>query len=345
MPLSEVSIALTTYNGARFLREQLASLAGQTILPAELVVSDDGSTDDTLNIVRDFAAAAPFPVRIADKPDRLGFSDNFLFAAERCRHELVAFCDQDDVWLPSKIESALRRVHDDGSLLALHTHILTDENLKPFGHWKQDIVGDRAYEPLELDPYATGWGNSMLFRRELLGLVARERRPRQPEQAHRPLSHDTWIYMLAAALGRVSHMTAPLILYRQHGTNSVGFGPAKRWRRLAQAASVPVARYREHAAINGLMAGLFDEIARRHGPFSPQADQAAARFREREALQAARADVFVGRGIFARLHAYRASQRLAGPTRPWIGSRVKDLALGVTGLHAFARSASGGGGS
>lgn len=338
-----VSIALATYNGARFLREQLASLVGQTVLPAELVVSDDGSTDETLAIVRDFAGSAPFPVTVAEKNERLGFSDNFLFAAERCQHDLVAFCDQDDVWLPAKLETALRRMHDDGSVLTLHTHILTDENLKPYGHWMQDIVGDRVHEPLALDPYRTGWGNSMLFRRELLALIARERRPRQPEEPHRPLSHDTWIYMLAAALGRVSHLASPLILYRQHGANSMGFGRPDRWRRLAQMRSVPLARYKEHALINGLMAGFFDEISRTPGPFADRAAAAASCFRERQALQAARAAVFTAPGMGARLRSYRAAQRLAGPSRHWIGSRIKDVVIGVTGLHALGRTMSASG--
>src|ERR1700721_1466926 len=97
VPMS-VSIAMTTYNGEAHLQEQLDSLAEQRLLPAELVIGDDGSTDDTLNILERFAGAAPFPVRIHKNPKRLGYRANFLNVARRCTSQLISFCDQDDVW-------------------------------------------------------------------------------------------------------------------------------------------------------------------------------------------------------------------------------------------------------
>ena len=98
-----ISVALATYNGARHLREQLDSLARQTLRPGELVVRDDGSTDDTLAIVEDFARTAPFPVRAQRNAVNLGWGPNFLSAALACRGEVVAFCDQDDLWQPAKL--------------------------------------------------------------------------------------------------------------------------------------------------------------------------------------------------------------------------------------------------
>ena len=328
----KVSVAMATYNGAAFLREQLSSIVGQTMLPAELVVSDDGSTDDTLEIVRDFAKTALFPVVIAPKTERLGFADNFLHAAEACRHELVAFCDQDDVWLPKKIETGARRIRDDASLMALHTLTITDGELNPTGHWTQGIIADKAYEPLELDPYATGWGNSMMFRRELATLIPRKRRPHQPEKPALPLSHDTWLYMLAAALGRVSHIKAPMLLYRQHGSNAWGVEEPKPENKLIAMRSVPIERFRGQAVINGQMAALFADLAQRPSPYAAAARRAADRFAERHASTSARVAVFDGKTFGARLRAYRTYHRLAGQPRPWIGSRVKSLALGVAGL-------------
>ena len=89
---------MATFNGDTYLSPQLQSLARQTLLPHELVVCDDGSTDRTLEIVRAFAADAPFPVRVHRNDEHLGFADNFLKAAVLCGGELIAFCDQDDVW-------------------------------------------------------------------------------------------------------------------------------------------------------------------------------------------------------------------------------------------------------
>src|SRR6478609_12105203 len=99
-----VSVAMATYNGAKFLQAQLDSLAAQTQLPDELVVGDDGSSDDTLAILEAFAASAPFPVRVDRNETRPDYGDNFMRTALRCTGDYIAFCDQDDVWLPEKIE-------------------------------------------------------------------------------------------------------------------------------------------------------------------------------------------------------------------------------------------------
>src|SRR5690349_15385572 len=107
-----ISVAMATYNGAPFLPEQLQSLAAQTLPPFELVVCDDGSTDRTIQILREFATSAPFPVRIHENSERLGFGDNFLKAAALCQGDWIAFCDQDDIWLPHKLETVARHIDD-----------------------------------------------------------------------------------------------------------------------------------------------------------------------------------------------------------------------------------------
>ena len=94
------------WNGERYLGDLLASLAKQTAPPAELVVSDDGSTDDTVEICREFGRQSSFPVRFVGDGTHLGFADNFLRAASHCRGGLTAYCDQDDVWLPRKLAAA-----------------------------------------------------------------------------------------------------------------------------------------------------------------------------------------------------------------------------------------------
>jgi len=330
----KVSVAIATYNGRGHLREQLASIAGQTRLPAELVVGDDGSTDDTLDIVRAFAETAPFPVRILDKPTRMGFSDNFLSIAEACEHEAIAFCDQDDVWLPNKLEVCTGRLRDDNSLIALHALTVVDATLRPTGlHWVQGADHDRVFEPLEFDPYHEGWGNSIVVRREIVHLVDRTRRPPQPENQKLPLSHDTWVYMLAAALGRVSIVAAPLILYRQHGGNVVGVSAGRPLGRLGSLTQVRKRHWREQAIINARMVPIFAEIASHPGPLAEPARAAAACFEKRHALMDARAGIFDRPTAAARYQAFRDFQRLAGPPAPGLGSQVKSLVLGVSGLN------------
>ena len=96
-----VSVVMATYNGAAFIDEQLRSLAAQTVLPSELVVSDDGSTDGTLVHVERFAEVAPFPVLVLRNTEPLGYGENFLRAARLATGDCIALCDQDDVWLPT----------------------------------------------------------------------------------------------------------------------------------------------------------------------------------------------------------------------------------------------------
>src|SRR5690242_8630981 len=116
------SIAMGTYNGATYLPAQLESLLNQDLAPLELVVGDDGSTDDTLAILKNFSVRAPFPVRITSNPKQLGYGENFLQAASRCTGDWVAFCDQDDVWLPSKLARCAEAIESAPADLGLIVH-------------------------------------------------------------------------------------------------------------------------------------------------------------------------------------------------------------------------------
>lgn len=100
----KVSIAMCTYNGQRFLAQQLQSFLDQTVQPDELVVCDDVSSDDSVAVVEAFAARAPFAVRVFRNPQNLGYIRNFEQAIAQCTGGLVFLCDQDDVWDPRKIE-------------------------------------------------------------------------------------------------------------------------------------------------------------------------------------------------------------------------------------------------
>lgn len=311
--MMDVSIALATYRGADHLREQLDSLAAQTELPAELVVSDDNSPDDTLAILGDFARGAPFEVRILPKHDRLGFSDNFLHAAEHCRSPLIMFCDQDDKWLPHKLASSRRRLAQDDAAIVLHTLTLADIQMHPFGHLTQGITQSATYEALEIEPYLCGYGNTMMFRSELLRMVSRSQRP--PCDG-RILSHDTWIYTLAAATGRVSHMSESCILYRQ-GENISKLDTRTRAQRIRDVLTFDAAGYRDRAEFSRRMATIFDSIG----------EQAAAeRYREREQAALLRLEAFGAPSMRGRL---KACLKI-GERRPL--PAAKNLLLGVIGL-------------
>src|SRR5262245_48111587 len=98
------SVAMCTYNGSRYLSAQLDSIGTQTRPPDELMICDDGSVDDTVQLIEKFADSAPFVVRLEVNSANLGSTKNFEKAIQRCKGDLIALADQDDVWLPRKLE-------------------------------------------------------------------------------------------------------------------------------------------------------------------------------------------------------------------------------------------------
>jgi glycosyltransferase involved in cell wall biosynthesis len=331
--MPSVSIALATYSGGRFIREQLESFSSQMRLPDEVIVSDDGSSDETLVIVADFAKGAPFGVKILPPGDRLGFADNFFRAATACSGDLIMFSDQDDVWLPNKIERQVGAMLPD-VWLSLHCSILVDEFLKPLGEFTQGIKKTRVFQPLELDPFLTGWGNTFMFRREILETIAPSFRPRQPDAIDKPLSHDQWVYTVAAAVGQVAHIHEPLILYRQHGNNAFGTAPRTLRDKVRGALNVPMERYRARAYFYDAMISIFRDLecSNRQGLGEP-AKRARVKFEERlssvnSRIRLHESDRFLERcRCFEEI--YGRQFRDAATSSELILSALKDLTLGV----------------
>ena len=335
-----VSIALATYNGEAYLQDQLSSFVAQTRRPDELVVSDDGSSDGTLSILKDFARAAPFKVRLLPRGRRLGYADNFMRAASACRGEFIAFSDQDDVWFPAKLEAGAAPLAQ-GAVLSLHTSILTDKALRPTGLHRQGIHKTRTCPPLTLDPYLTGWGNTLMFRAALLGLIASDKRPPQPERRHRPLSHDQWIFTLAAAFGPVAQLNVPLLYYRQHDHNVFGqrkMGPLVKAR---ISASDPIGRYTDRQAFYCEVGALFAALGDADEG-AVWARRAAEVYEDRRAYMAARIALYEDRSISnqARLAPLiLTAARAAGvPRRQALAALLKDLLLGGLGASGTSRA-------
>ncbi|NHN83948.1 glycosyltransferase [Acetobacter musti] len=216
-----ISIAMATYNGALFLEEQLRSLAEQSFLPYELVVCDDGSRDETIDILRNFAQSSPFPVRILQNETNLGYADNFMKASALCEGDYVAFCDQDDIWNSEKLEVAANAFINSQVMLFSHGCQLISAS----GAALRDpeyVIPDGCYRLADLDPLNAFFGFSCVFRRSLLALWDSGKRPIDLISDGRLLAHDRWIYFLATSTGLVVYNSRPLALYRQHGNNFAG---------------------------------------------------------------------------------------------------------------------------
>ncbi|WP_440533415.1 glycosyltransferase family 2 protein [Variovorax sp. YR566] len=223
----DVSVALCTRNGARYLPEQVRSICAQTPLPREIVLSDDGSTDDTLAVVRDTLAqcgvADQVALRVFSNTPPLGVTRNFEQAARACSHELIALCDQDDAWHPGRLARMVAQFEARPDLLLLHTDArLVDAELKPLG---STLFHALEVQPAELAAIANGEAFGVLLRRNLVtGATTMFRKtlldtalPFAPEWVH-----DEWLAAVAAAIGRVDVLPEPTIDYRQHASNQIG---------------------------------------------------------------------------------------------------------------------------
>jgi glycosyltransferase involved in cell wall biosynthesis len=225
-----VSVALCTYNGGVFLESQLESIAVQTAPPAEVVACDDASTDGTVEILRRFAAGAPFRVRIFENASRLGRVANYEQAISACDGALIALADQDDVWLPEKLARLTVAIQAPGTAYAFCDARLIDEAGRDIRgatllarRFRLRDIRQKFAARFELDLILKRdfvYGTTLLFRAEHRELVL---------PLGRLWSHDTWIVNVLASLGwRGAPVLESLMLYRQHsGQASGGFATPK----------------------------------------------------------------------------------------------------------------------
>ncbi len=220
---------MCTYNGARFLHEQLESINSQKRLPDELIVSDDCSTDDTLKIVREFSEVSEFPVKILQNEQNLGSTKNFEKAIGYCTGDIVALSDQDDLWLPHKIERIMAVFEEDPRVgLVFSDALLTDERMRPIGLrlWtetfrpadRRKFTNGQALDVLL--QYNVVTGATMAFRSALCPAI-------MPIPVLTDYIHDGWISLIAALSSEIRFIREPLIKYRQHPGQQLGAGQWK----------------------------------------------------------------------------------------------------------------------
>lgn len=224
----KVSVALATHNGERFIGEQIASILAQTLPVSEIVLSDDASSDRTVEIVEGLVAeyqkahgSAPELVVLRNDPP-LKVTQNFAQVIAHCTGDLIALCDQDDVWHPDRIERLAARFDELAVQLVFSNARQVDANGAYLGHdlfeamgmsaGERALVDDgRAFEQFMRRNLATG--ATVMFRRSLAELAA-------------PFPdawlHDEWLAVIAAAYDGVRIHDEALTDYRQHDKNEVG---------------------------------------------------------------------------------------------------------------------------
>jgi glycosyltransferase involved in cell wall biosynthesis len=229
-----VSIAMTTYNGEIYLREQLDSLYSQTRQPDEVIAVDDGSTDNTLKILEEYHQRNG--LQYFSNKNQLGINLNFNRAISLCTSDYVAICDQDDVWFPEKIERLLLKmseVENQNPCLIVSDLILSDKNLQPLRKFRPKCFPNSI--PLSILGNARQ-GCCMFLNRRLLNLILPI-----PDTPALHNNYDFYISVMGAMCGEKCYLAEPLMYYRVHGGNAVGntlsstAHPLARWvRKLTQ---------------------------------------------------------------------------------------------------------------
>lgn len=216
-----ISIALCTCNGERFLAGQLDSLAKQNYLPIELVVCDDASEDGTYSLLKGFADSAPFPVRLYRNPQRLGIGANFEQAIGLCTGDVIALCDQDDVWLPNKL-SAFAELFKMGMDWVCCDVEVSDSDLHSLGYtlWQRVNFDRNERKAVREGRFFEVLIKHFVVAGATLAFKAQER------DRLLPIPHgwhyDAWLAAVLSVTGKVGLVEIPPQCYRQHGNNALG---------------------------------------------------------------------------------------------------------------------------
>ena len=213
---TSVAVVVATYNGATYLLAQLESIALQTHKPAQIIIVDDASSDDTLRIANNFATEHP-NVLVVQNETRLGYIKNFEKGMLLATASYVALSDQDDIWVPHKLETLLANIG--GQMLAYSDSELIDSEGQLLNQKMSTIKNQLAYHTPIM--YAIGaWapGHAMLFKKELIEKAA---------PFPTLVTHDFWLGFVATCYGTVVYVNEPLVHYRQHAQNAIGADTTK----------------------------------------------------------------------------------------------------------------------
>lgn len=226
---AEIAILLATYNGEKYISEQLDSLLKQSYSNFMIVIRDDGSNDSTLKIINEYIKRYPNKISLLhdDCPHR-GAKNGFLHLLEKVNANYYMFCDQDDVWLPDKVELSILKLKElesihPGKAVMVHTDLaIVNKNLEPIYNSLWDWAGfnvdlNRKFNYAVMGNVFTGC--TMIFNSIAKSIIF----PVHPKSS----MHDEWIGLVIAKYGIIDNIKKQTILYRQHGKNVCSTGEKK----------------------------------------------------------------------------------------------------------------------
>lgn len=221
---SQIDILLPTYNGSMYLADQLHSLFNQTKQNFRLIIRDDESTDDTKQIIAEWRDRYPTRIACVAATQNVGVVKSISTLLGHSTAPYVMLCDQDDVWLPTKIADTLDHMrklesyHSQAHPILVHSDLqVVDESLSP--------ISPSYWEHTRIDPYRGGTLNRLLVQNCVTGCTAMLNRALVDQVGALPdccVMHDGWIALVASCLGTIGIHPKATILYRQHGKNDTG---------------------------------------------------------------------------------------------------------------------------
>lgn len=224
---NKIAVLLAGYNGASFIEEQIGSILRQTEKEWELFIHDDGSSDETPAICKTYAEKYPDKIHLLEGAATGGAKNNFFFLLQKVRAPYYMFCDQDDVWKEEKIAHTFQKMKET-------EEALPEEPSKPVLVFTDLAVADRDLNLIaesmnlhqSLDPSRTALsdlilqncitGCTVMINEALAGMM------RRPCDLSKIIMHDWWAGLIAARFGTIAYLPESTILYRQHGSNSLG---------------------------------------------------------------------------------------------------------------------------
>ena len=228
-----IDILLATYNGEKYLREQLESILSQSYQNFHLLIRDDGSSDNTLSVINTFINQFPSKISLVEDSEHLGVHKCFSKLLSLSKAPYVMFADQDDVWLKDKVLMTFQKMNEleiqfgkNKPLLVHGDLIVVDKNLKE--------IAPSFWSYTKLKPREGSYLNRLIVQNEVTGctlMMNHSLRDKVYPIPSESIMHDWWIALVATAFGYIGVVQEPLILYRQHDKNALGaieFKPIKK---------------------------------------------------------------------------------------------------------------------
>ena len=217
---SKIDILMTTYNGEKYLKEQIESILNQTYKNINLIISDDCSTDNTRDILKEYQDLENIKIYYQDK--NLGYVANFEFLLKHVESDIYMLSDQDDVWMPNKIEETFKKLEEDNADLVFTDLEVVNQKLelinKSFNksmnkeHKIGKTLGTNQFEYL----YNNITGCTIMSKKKWIDEIL------PIPKGSKYVIHDSWIGLIISLNGKISYLDKPTIKYRQHSENQVG---------------------------------------------------------------------------------------------------------------------------